>query len=184
MPLGLQPRLFRPQRRAPAAVPGDRRARDANRREAKCMNVFATASAAKRSAPMRFSRRCPGRCSPRPIPKARTSCGTISARTPLLELEALACSAKCCRRIGRVTIAATLPIGVDGKPGAQRLRIGETIRGIAAPNSWAVLKNIEQVPAYARCWPSCSASSSRDRRQDRAACCKTEGFVFVSSPGR
>ena len=41
-----------------------------------------------------------------------------------------------------------LPVGVDGKPGGTGLSIGETIRHIATSNSWAVLKNIEQVPEY------------------------------------
>ena len=41
-----------------------------------------------------------------------------------------------------------LPIGVDGKPGATGLTIGDTIRNIATCRSWAVLKNIEQVPEY------------------------------------
>ncbi|MEC7624090.1 MAG: transcriptional regulator, partial [Pseudomonadota bacterium] len=41
-----------------------------------------------------------------------------------------------------------LPIGIDGKPGSNGLSIGETIRQIATSQSWAVLKNIEQVPEY------------------------------------
>ncbi|MCL9983626.1 MAG: transcriptional regulator, partial [Erythrobacter sp.] len=67
---------------------------------------------------------------------------------PLLEIETLAQLAE------RLPITSVeynrgdLPIGVDGKPGSNGLTIAETIRRVADAESWAVLKNIEQVPAY------------------------------------
>jgi hypothetical protein len=67
---------------------------------------------------------------------------------PLLEIEALAQLAE------RLPITSVeynrgdLPIGVDGKPGSNGLTIAETIRRVAEAESWAVLKNIEQVPYH------------------------------------
>lgn len=75
-----------------------------------------------------------------------------------------------------------LPIGVDGKPGSNGLTIGDTIRHIATSNSWAVLKNIEQAPAYRALLlrlldelrPSIEAKTGEMLRP--------QGFVFISSP--
>ena len=75
-----------------------------------------------------------------------------------------------------------LPVGVDGKPGSNGLTIGETIRHIATSNSWAVLKNIEQMPDYAALLmqllnelrPAIEAKTGRMLRP--------QGFIFVSSP--
>ena len=44
---------------------------------------------------------------------------------------------------------ADLPIGVDGKPERPAIPVGEAIRRVAESGCWAVLKNIEQDPAYA-----------------------------------
>lgn len=63
---------------------------------------------------------------------------------PLLEYEALACLAERLPDSAIEYNRGDLPIGVDGKPGATGLSIGETIRNIASTGSWAVLKNIEQ----------------------------------------
>ena len=75
-----------------------------------------------------------------------------------------------------------LPLGVNGKPDSNGLTIGETIRHIASAESWAVLKNIEQVPSY---------SALLDRLLDElrpaieartGAMLRPQGFVFISSP--
>ena len=71
-------------------------------------------------------------------------------RHPLLEIEALACLAEALPGRSIEYNRGDLPIGIDGKPGPTGLTIGETIRGIETSGSWAVLKNVEQSPAYAR----------------------------------
>ncbi|MFV0644661.1 MAG: transcriptional regulator [Sphingomonadaceae bacterium] len=76
-----------------------------------------------------------------------------------------------------------LPIGVDGKPGSNGLSIEETIIHIATSNSWAVLKHIEQDPAYEALLlglleelrPSIEARTGKMMRP--------QGFIFISSPG-
>ena len=61
--------------------------------------------------------------------------------------------------------------------------IGETIRNIASSGSWAVLKNIEQVPAYAALLEDL-LSELRPRIEAKTGrMLKTQGFVFISSPG-
>jgi hypothetical protein len=68
---------------------------------------------------------------------------------PLLERDALA---ELGERLAAQSIEynrGDLPTGIQGKPEGNGLTIGETIRGIETNKSWAVLKNIEQDPAYA-----------------------------------
>lgn len=67
---------------------------------------------------------------------------------PLLEIEALAQLAEKLPITSVEYNRGDLPIGVDGKPGSNGMTIAETIRKVAEAESWAVLKNIEQVPAY------------------------------------
>ncbi|TMM48923.1 transcriptional regulator [Qipengyuania marisflavi] len=74
------------------------------------------------------------------------------------------------------------PIGVDGKPAPTGLSIGETIRHIASSDSWAVLKNIEQVPAY-RVLLMKLLEELRPVIEARTGEMLTpQGFVFISSP--
>ena len=75
-----------------------------------------------------------------------------------------------------------LPIGVDGKPGATGLSIQDTIRKIATSNSWAVLKNIEQVPAYRDLLLSLLAEIQPEIEAKTGAMLRPQGFVFISSP--
>ena len=101
---------------------------------------------------------------------------------PLLGIEALA-------RLGEALPPGAveynrgdLPIGVDGKPAATGLTIGETIRRIDTTASWAVLKNIEQRPDYAGL-PAALLGELRPAIEARTgSMLKTQGFVFVSSP--
>ncbi|MEN7536902.1 cupin-like domain-containing protein [Aurantiacibacter sp. DGU5] len=100
---------------------------------------------------------------------------------PLLDLEALAQLAETLPEKSIEYNRGDLPLGVEGKPETTGLSIGETIRNIETANSWAVLKNIEQVPAYADLLhdllseiedPICQRTGKMMRRQ---------GFIFVSS---
>lgn len=75
-----------------------------------------------------------------------------------------------------------LPIGVDGKPAATGLSIGDTIRHIAASNSWAVLKNIEQAPDYAVLLHGLLAEIRTEIEQATGAMLRPQGFIFISSP--
>lgn len=101
---------------------------------------------------------------------------------PLLTLEALA-------QLGEMLPAGQieynpgdLPIGVTGKPAHNGLTIGETIRQIDTCRSWAVLKNIQQMPAYAALLESL-LGELRDCIEARTGEMLTpQGFIFVSSP--
>ena len=101
---------------------------------------------------------------------------------PLLELDALA-------ELGEALPARSVeynrgdvPIGVDGKPEGTGLAIGETIRGIEQTNSWAVLKNIEQHPAYAALLAELLGELEEQIVRKTGRMMKTQGFIFVSSP--
>lgn len=101
---------------------------------------------------------------------------------PLLEIEALAQLAE------RLPIASVeynrgdLPIGVDGKPGSNGLTIAETIRRVAEAESWAVLKNIEQVPAYRDLLLGLLDELRPEIEAATGAMLTPQGFIFVSSP--
>jgi hypothetical protein len=101
---------------------------------------------------------------------------------PLLEIEALAQLAE------RLPIASVeynrgdLPIGVDGKPGSNGLTIAETIRRVADAESWAVLKNIEQVPAYEDLLLGLLEEIRPEIEAATGAMLTPQGFIFVSSP--
>ena len=67
---------------------------------------------------------------------------------PLLELDRLAKLAESLPASSLEYNFANQPIGVDGKPEPTGIPIGHTIRDIANSDSWAVIKNIEQVIFY------------------------------------
>lgn len=101
---------------------------------------------------------------------------------PLLEIEALAQLAE------RLPITSVeynrgdLPIGVDGKPGSNGLTIAETIRRVAEAESWAVLKNIEQAPAYEDLLLGLLEEIRPEIEAATGAMLTPQGFIFVSSP--
>ena len=101
---------------------------------------------------------------------------------PLLEIEALAQLAE------RLPITSVeynrgdLPIGVDGKPGSNGLTIAETIRKVAEAESWAVIKNIEQVPAYRDLLLGLLEEIRPEIEAATGAMLTPQGFIFVSSP--
>ena len=101
---------------------------------------------------------------------------------PLLDLDALAALA------GRLPDASieynrgNLPLGVDGKPAPTGIGIEETIRHIATSNSWAVLKNIEQDPAYEALLLALLNELKPQIEAKTGAMLRPQGFVFISSP--
>lgn len=100
----------------------------------------------------------------------------------LLELDSLAALAE---RLTEASIEynrGDLPIGVDGKPGATGLSIEDTIRRIASANSWAVLKNIEQDPAYETLLLGLLGELRAEIEARTGAMLRPQGFVFISSP--
>lgn len=101
---------------------------------------------------------------------------------PLLELGALAELGEALPESSVEYNRGNLPIGVDGKPHGNGLSIGETIRGIEHTGSWAVLKNIEQHPAYAALLAALLGEIEAEIRLKTGRMLKTQGFIFVSSP--
>lgn len=101
---------------------------------------------------------------------------------PLLELEALATLGEALPAASTEYNRGDLPIGVSGKPAGNGLAIGETIRTIATSGSWAVLKNIEQLPAYAQLLGDLLGELRHDIEPRTGAMQKLQGYIFVSSP--
>lgn len=75
-----------------------------------------------------------------------------------------------------------LPLGIDGKPGGTGRSIEETIRQIATSNSWAVLKNIEQVAAYRALLLGLLGELRGEIEARTGAMLRPQGFIFISSP--
>jgi hypothetical protein len=101
---------------------------------------------------------------------------------PLLEIEALAQLADQLPPASVEYNRGDLPIGVDGKPGPNGLTIAETIRRVAEAQSWAVLKNIEQVPAYEALLLGLLDELRPEIEAATGAMLTPQGFIFVSSP--
>ncbi|MFM7348652.1 MAG: cupin-like domain-containing protein [Erythrobacter sp.] len=102
---------------------------------------------------------------------------------PLLEIEALAQLSEGLPATSVEYNRGDLPIGVDGKPGSNGLTIAETIRKVAEAESWAVLKNIEQVPAYRDLLMGLLEEIRPEIEAATGAMLTPQGFIFVSSPG-
>jgi hypothetical protein len=101
---------------------------------------------------------------------------------PLLEIEALAQLADQLPPASVEYNRGDLPIGVDGKPGPNGLTIAETIRRVADAQSWAVLKNIEQVPAYEALLIGLLDEIRPEIEAATGAMLTPQGFIFISSP--
>ena len=102
---------------------------------------------------------------------------------PLLTLEALATLGEALPDSSVEYNRSDLPVGTlpDEAP-KNGLTIGDTIRTIAANQSWCVLKNIEQMPAYDALLRDL-LGELREVVQPRTGEMLTlQGFVFVSSP--
>jgi hypothetical protein len=102
---------------------------------------------------------------------------------PLLEIEALAALAEQLPLTSVEYNRGDLPIGVTGKPGANGLSIAETIRRVEEAESWAVLKNIEQVPAYRELLMGLLEEIRPEIEAATGRMLTPQGFIFVSSPG-
>lgn len=102
---------------------------------------------------------------------------------PLLELDALAGLAEALPTSSIEYNAADQPIGVEGKPAPTGVPIGETIRQIGTSGSWAVLKNVEQDPAYAALLESLLAELRPQIEARTGRMMMTQGFIFITSPG-
>ena len=102
---------------------------------------------------------------------------------PLLALDALASLGEALPEASVEYNRGDVPIGVDGKPGGNGLTIGETIRNVATSGSWCVLKNIEQDAAYAALLADLLSEIEPEIVRRTGRMLKTQGFVFVSSPG-
>ncbi|WP_260922712.1 cupin-like domain-containing protein [Novosphingobium sp. 9] len=102
---------------------------------------------------------------------------------PLLELEPLAALAESLPPSSVEYNFGNQPLGVDGKPAPTGIPIGKTIREIETTNSWAVLKNIEQDPAYAALLGDLLAEIRPAIEEKTGKMLKTQGFIFVTSAG-
>ncbi|WP_232492059.1 cupin-like domain-containing protein [Novosphingobium kaempferiae] len=102
---------------------------------------------------------------------------------PLMELEALARLAEALPPASIEYNASDQPIGVEGKPTATGIPIGETIRHIETTKSWAVLKNVEQDPAYAALLAGLLDEIRPAIEAKTGAMLKTQAFVFITSAG-
>lgn len=101
---------------------------------------------------------------------------------PLLDIDALAALAEALPEQSIEYNKADLPIGIDGKPAPSGLSIGDTIRRIESSGSWAALKNIEQVPAYAALLDSLLSEIRPEIEARTGRMMKTQGFIFITSP--
>ena len=101
---------------------------------------------------------------------------------PLLELDALATLAEALPEASVEYNRGDLPIGIDAKPGATGISIGDTIRRVAETNSWAAIKNIEQVPAYKTLLLDLLGEIRAEIEAKTGAMMTPQGFIFISSP--
>lgn len=103
---------------------------------------------------------------------------------PLLSLEALAALGESLPASAVEYNPGNVPIGIrpEDVP-SNGLSIGETIRTIDTNGSWAVLKNIENVPAYRTLLMDLLGELEPVVTPRTGAMLTPQGFVFISSPG-
>lgn len=103
---------------------------------------------------------------------------------PLLSLEALATLGESLPASEVEYNPGNVPIGVLPQDiPSNGLSIGETIRTIDSNNSWAVLKNIENIPAYRKLLMDLLGELEPVVEPRTGAMLTPQGFVFISSPG-
>jgi hypothetical protein len=102
---------------------------------------------------------------------------------PLMSLEALAKLGEALPVKSVEYNKGDLPVGIhpDLVP-ANGLSIGETIRTVEQNGSWAVLKNIEQMPEYQALLIGLLAELKPQIEEKTGRMMRPQGFVFVSSP--
>ncbi len=101
---------------------------------------------------------------------------------PLLELDALAELGAQLPEASVEFNRGDLPIGIDGKPDPTGLTIAETIRQVRESNSWAVLKNVEQVPVYEALLHDLLSELKAEITPKTGEMLTPQAFIFVSSP--
>jgi len=102
---------------------------------------------------------------------------------PLLTTEALALLGEALPFASVEYNRGDLPVGIDpDKVPANGLTIGETIRTSENSGSWAVLKNVEQMPAYAALLTGLLAELKPHIEAKTGRILHPQGFIFVSSP--
>jgi hypothetical protein len=102
---------------------------------------------------------------------------------PLLELEALARLAESLPEDAIEYNHSDQPIGIEEKPGATGIPIGDTIRNIETTGSWAALKNIERSPEYAALLNQLLEEIRPEIEAKTGRMMKLQAFVFITSPG-
>lgn len=102
---------------------------------------------------------------------------------PLMAIESLAKLAEALPNGSVEYNASDQPIGLDSKPDPTGVPIGETIRNIEQSGSWAVLKNVEQDPAYAFLLADLLTEIRPEIAAKTGAMLKTQAFIFITSPG-
>ena len=103
---------------------------------------------------------------------------------PLLSIEALAALGESLPAAQVEYNPGDVPIGIlpEDVP-SNGLSIGETIRTIDTNRSWAVLKNIETVPAYRDLLMALLGELQPIVEPRTGAMLTPQGFIFISSPG-
>jgi hypothetical protein len=102
---------------------------------------------------------------------------------PMLSLEALARLGEALPDKSVEYNRGDLPVGIDPDlVPANGMTIGDTIRQIDTCRSWAVLKNIEQVPEYEAMLLSLLGEIKPHIEAKTGRMMRPQGFVFVSSP--
>jgi Cupin-like domain len=102
---------------------------------------------------------------------------------PLMSLEALAKLGEALPVKSVEYNKGDLPVGIDPElVPANGLSIGETIRRVEECRSWAVLKNIEQMPEYQALLIGLLAELKPQIEEKTGRMMRPQGFVFVSSP--
>ena len=103
---------------------------------------------------------------------------------PLLSLDAIAALAAALPPEHAEYNRSDLPIGIAAEDVPKNgLSIAETIRTIADNQSWAVLKFIEQVPAYQALLTNLLAEIRPLVESRTGPMLTLQGFIFISSPG-
>ncbi len=102
---------------------------------------------------------------------------------PLLTIEALATLGESLPHASVEYNRGNLPTGVDPDADiANGLSIGDTIRNVNTCRSWAVLKNIEQMPDYRALLMALLTELQQTIEARTGAMLTPQGFIFVSSP--
>jgi hypothetical protein len=103
---------------------------------------------------------------------------------PLMALEALATMAEKLPAKSVEYNRGDLPIGIDpALVPSNGMTIGDTIRQVEKSGSWAVLKNIEQIPEYYALLIGLLNELKPQIEAKTGKMLRPQGFVFVSSPG-